>query len=54
MLIKAKPIIDSIEHTIKANKLTNFKIFYLAPTKNILDQQKAFSYSKLENVILLC
>lgn len=54
MLIKAKPVIDSIEHTIKANKLTNFKIFYLAPSKNILDQQKAFSYSKLENVILLC
>jgi len=54
MLIKAKPIIDSIEHTIKKNNLTNFKIFYLAPSKNILDQQKAFNYSKLDNVIMLC
>ena len=54
MLIKAKPVIDSIENTIKKNKLKNFKIIYLAPSENILDQKKCFNYSKEENIILLC
>lgn len=54
MLIKAKPVIDSIESTIKKNKLKNFKIIYLAPSENILDQKKCFNYSKEENIILLC
>ncbi len=53
MLIKAKPVIDSIENTIKENNLSDFKIIYLAPSDNILDQKKCFDYSKLENVILL-
>ena len=54
MLIKAKPVIDSIEDTIRKNKLKNFKIIYLAPSENILDQKKCFNYSKEENIILLC
>jgi len=54
MLLKAKPIIDSIEYVIKQNDLKNFKIIYLAPSKNIFNQQKAFEYSKEENIILLC
>jgi len=53
MLLKAKPIIDSIENTIKENNLENFKIIYLAPSKNILNQEKCFNYSKQENIILL-
>jgi len=54
MLIKAKPVIDSIENTIKQNNLKDFKIVYLAPSENILNQQKAFDYAKNENIILLC
>jgi len=54
MLFKAKPVIDSIEYTIKKNNLLIFKIIYLSPSKNILNQQKCFQYSKLENIILLC
>jgi tRNA G37 N-methylase TrmD len=54
MLFKAKPVIDSIEYTIKKNNLQIFKIIYLSPSKNILNQQKCFQYSKLENIILLC
>jgi len=54
MLIKAKPVIDSIENTIKQNNLKDFKIIYLAPSENILNQQKAFDYTKNENIILLC
>jgi tRNA (guanine37-N1)-methyltransferase len=54
MLIKAKPVIDSIEYTIKQNNLKNFKIIYLAPSENILNEQKAFDYAKNENIILLC
>jgi tRNA (guanine37-N1)-methyltransferase len=53
MLIKAKPVIDAIENTIKENNLRNFKIIYLAPSDNILNQEKCFSYSKEENIILL-
>ena len=54
MLIKAKPVIDSIENTIKQNNLKDFKIVYLAPSENILNQQKAFDYAENENIILLC
>jgi len=54
MLIKAKPVIDSIENTIKTHNLKSFKIIYLAPSENILNQEKCFSYSKCENIILLC
>ncbi len=53
MLIKAKPVIDSIENTIQENNLKNFKIIYLAPSKNILDQEKCFQYSEEKNIILL-
>jgi tRNA G37 N-methylase TrmD len=53
MLIKAKPVIDAIENTIKENNLRNFKIIYLAPSDNILNQEKCFNYSKEENIILL-
>lgn len=53
MLIKAKPVIDSIEHTIKENNLKDFKIIYLAPSENILNQQKCFTYAKEKNIILL-
>ena len=53
MLIKAKPVIDSIENTIQENNLKDFKIIYLAPSKNILNQEKCFQYSKEKNIILL-
>jgi len=53
MLIKAKPVIDSIENTIKENNLEKFKIIYLAPSENIFNQERAFTYSKQENIILL-
>ena len=53
MLKKARPVIDSIENTIKENKLQDFKIIYLSPSKNILNQKKCFKYSKEKNIILL-
>jgi tRNA G37 N-methylase TrmD len=53
MLIKAKPVIDSIENTIKENNLTNFKIIFFSPSDNILNQKKCFNYSKEKNIILL-
>ena len=53
MLIKAKPVIDSIEHTIKENNLKDFKIIFFTPSKNILDQKKCFNYVKEKNIILL-
>ncbi len=53
MLIKAKPVIDSIENTIQENNLKNFKIIFLSPSDNILNQEKCYNYSKDENIILL-
>jgi len=53
MLIKARPVIDTIEHTIKENKLKDFKIIFFTPSKNILDQKKCFNYAKEKNIILL-
>ena len=53
MLIKAKPVIDSIENTIKKNNLTDFKIIYFSPSTNILNQEKCLIYSKNKNIILL-
>jgi len=38
MLIKAKPVIDSIENTLQENNLKNFKILFLSPSDNILNQ----------------
>lgn len=53
MLMKAKPIIDSVENIIKKIKWT-FKIIYLAPSEEFFTQKKAFQYSKLDNIIYVC
>lgn len=53
MLIKAKPVIDSIEKTITKHKLQDFKIVFLTPSNNILNQEKCFNYVKEKNIILL-
>ena len=54
MLLKAKPFIDAVEFVIKNYKLKKFKIIYLAPSKNILNQKKIISrYIKFENYILV-
>lgn len=57
LLLKAKPFIDTVEFIIKKNKLDidNFRIIYLAPSKNILTQKKVLEkYSKIQNYILIC
>jgi tRNA G37 N-methylase TrmD len=56
-LVKAKPIIDTIEHIISNNDLSdkNFRIIYLSPSKKILNQKLVVSeYKNLENIILVC
>lgn len=53
MLIKAKPVIKAIEHTIQENNLKDFKIIFLSPSKNILNQKKCFNYTKYKDIILL-
>ncbi len=54
MLIKAKPIVDAVEHTIKKIKTTNFKILFPAPSKEIFNQKNAHSLSRLQNLIFVC
>jgi len=55
LLLKAKPFIDAVEYVISTYKLQDFKIIYLAPSKNILNQKDVVEkYSKIENYILVC
>jgi len=57
LLLKAKPFIDTVEYIVEKFDLNNknFKIIYLAPSKNILDQKKVTEkYSKIQNYILVC
>jgi len=55
MLLKAKPFIDTVEFVINKFKLKKkFKIIYLAPSKNILNQKKLVSkYIKYTDYILV-
>ena len=57
MLIKAKPIIDSVEHIIKKFKLSkpaSFKILFPSPSTEIFNQKKSHSLSKVQNLIFVC
>lgn len=52
MLMKAKPIIDSVEHIID-NIIWTYKIIFLSPSKIEFNQKLALEYSKLDNIILI-
>ena len=56
MLIKAQPIIDSVESIIKSNNLKNsdFKIIFPSPAKEIFTQKNAYTFSKQEHLIFVC
>ena len=57
LLLKAKPFIDAVEYIIKKFDSfdKDFKIIYMAPSKNILTQKKIVEkYSSIENYILVC
>lgn len=55
MLMKAKPVIDSIESIgIRDWGLgTNWKIIFLSPSKEIFNQQLAYDFSTLDHIILV-
>lgn len=56
MLIKAQPIIDAVESIIKDNnlKISDFKILFPSPAKEIFNQKNAYTYSKQEHLIFVC
>ena len=56
MLIKAEPIIDTVESIIKENKLekSDFKIIFPSPSKEMFTQKHAYKYSKQEHLIFVC
>jgi len=57
MLLKAKPIIDSIEKIINDNKKdinSDFKIIFLSPSEIIFDQKLAHEFSEMKNLIFVC
>lgn len=55
MLLKAQPFIDAVNSVVE-NYITsdNFKVLYLAPSKNIFDQNKAYEFSKIDDIIFVC
>lgn len=56
MLIKAEPIIDTIEYIIKENNIKNsdFKILFPSPSKIEFTQKHSYWYSKQEHLIFVC
>ncbi len=54
MLIKAKPIIDSVEYIIKKFKLSKFKIIFPSPSTQIFNQKISHSLSKIQDLIFVC
>ncbi len=52
MLMKAKPMIDSIQDTVQ-NIKWDYQIVMLAPSKSFFDQKKARDYTRLDNLILI-
>lgn len=54
MLIKAKPIIDSVEYIIKKFKLSKFKILFPSPSTQIFNQKISHSLSKVQDLIFVC
>ena len=56
MLIKAEPIIDTVEYIIKEHKLrkSDFKVVFPSPSKIIFNQKNAYTFSKQENLIFVC
>lgn len=54
MLIKAKPIIDSVEYIIKKFKLSKFKIVFPSPSKEVFNQKISHSLSKIQDLIFVC
>lgn len=52
LLIKAKPIIDSVESVIKKISWT-YKILFLSPSEYFFKQDDAVNYSKLDNLIIV-
>ena len=56
MLIKAEPIIDTVESIIENNNLkeSDFKIIFPSPAKEIFTQKNAYTFSKQEHLIFVC
>ena len=56
MLIKAQPIIDSIEEIIKINniKKSDFSIIFPSPSKDTFTQKQAYNFSKKQHLIFIC
>lgn len=52
LLIKAKPIIDSVESVLD-NISWTYKILFLSPSENIFNQSNAIKYSKIKNLIIV-
>ena len=56
MLIKAEPIIDTVESIIKEQNLgkSDFKIIFPSPAKEVFNQKFSYTFSKQEHLIFVC
>lgn len=58
LLMKAQPLIDAVEYTIKENKLNKRckkrKTIFMSPSKEIFCQSHAHEFSKMKHIIFVC
>ncbi|MFI3209805.1 MAG: tRNA (guanosine(37)-N1)-methyltransferase TrmD [Peptostreptococcaceae bacterium] len=54
MVMTPQPIYDCYMHVIKENDIKNPRVIYLTPKGKVHNQKMAESFSKLDDVILLC
>ncbi len=56
MLMKAEPLINSVEEIIKKNKLTKkkFMILFMTPSKELFTQKAAHTLAKNTDIIFVC
>lgn len=53
MVMKARPLIDALEDVIAGLDSQSFQILMMGPSKNIFDQEKARSFSQIDNLIFV-
>ena len=56
MLLKAQPLIDTINHIIEQNQLqkSDFSILFPSPSQQIFNQKIAYGQSKKDTLIFVC
>jgi tRNA (guanine-1)-methyltransferase len=56
MLLKAQPLIDTINHIVEQNQLqkSDFSILFPSPSQQVFNQKIAYGQSKKDALIFVC